>query len=172
MEPTAVSPFWEKVALLVIDKVLLAAAGAVIAYIAAKALERYRRQQTVTLEFGKLRAQAFARALVLLTEYQLLLDRLLVTERTEEHEAAARPMTEQFQAMSKDFFSNMAREAALLDKDSGLLLMEYVAAIVSVDKARVMAGPLSPAEMEERKAKLRDIREKLLLHFPPLPRAD
>ena len=80
------NPFWDKLIWMVIDKVLLAGAGALIAYFAARSLERYRRDQAMVLELGKARAQAFARLMALLGEHAALIMALAGgVERTEDN---------------------------------------------------------------------------------------
>lgn len=76
-------PFYEKLILLVVDKVLLAGVGAFIAYMAAKSLERYRRNQTMPIEVSKRQATAFVDVFSGLTECSLYAVRIMMLLREE-----------------------------------------------------------------------------------------
>ncbi|MBZ4402443.1 hypothetical protein [Myxococcus sp. AS-1-15] len=166
-------PFQEKVVLLVIDKGLLAIAGGLVAFIAARALERYRRQQSVVLELGKLRAQAFTRLLGAISAYALHIDEFLaVAHKIDIKHPSVEKHTQATMAAASTLREIALKEGALIDRETGELINEFLTAAHPPSVERINAGPFSESELKERQARIRALRERLRRYLPPLPIPD
>ncbi|NTX07039.1 hypothetical protein [Myxococcus sp. CA040A] len=159
--------------LLVIDKGLLTLAGGTIAFIAARALERYRRQQSVVLELGKLRAQAFARVLSAAASHAYHVDQLIAAARTNAEESDKIRVLGKAAMDSALSIQDVAlREAGLIDRKTGKIIQKYLVAISEIDVERMKKGGLTEEEATNRKDNINELRDELHRFLPPLPRAD
>jgi hypothetical protein len=164
-----VDPFWEKVILIVVDKLLLAAAGAGIAYLSALAIERYRRNQAVVLELGKLRAQAYCRLLSFLGEQDWLISNLISQgRRTENNSAVIDGFLARLDASIEEMNKSGARDIAFLDQELGGKLRAYNDMVHAFEKYG--DAELSETERVERRKKLRELHADVIAYLPPLPK--
>lgn len=162
-------PFWEKVILIVVDKFLLAVAGSGIAYLSAVAIERYRRNQALVLELGKLRAQAYCRLLGFLGEQAWLISTLLSEgRRTEKNSGTIDGFLERLNSSVEEMNKSGARDIGLLDQSLGGRLRAYYEMVHAIEKYGV--AELSETEREERRKKLSELREDVIAYLPPLPK--
>ncbi|NNC01910.1 hypothetical protein HJC10_03455 [Corallococcus exiguus] len=165
-------PFWEKVLLLLIDKLLLAGAGAAIVFFFSRALERYKRDQAVTLELGKLRAQAFVRILSSLSSIHAIMNHAL--ERRHEPNIPPDQMfiAERLPIEARKLHDAMLDGGGLLDETTRKLLKDYTESFNEFNFKGRTASEISDAELETRRKKIEILRNRLLAYLPSLPKAD
>lgn len=161
MEPS----FSDKVWLIIIDKALLALAGGGIALLSAVFIERYKRHQSVVLELGKLRAQAFARIVSLLGEQRAIIDEMLTTK----NDARFKVLQERLTASAGEQMSSFLKDASLLDETLRVKFRAYAKA-VTPDVKMDSRPNMSEADAEARRVKLNTLREEILAYLPPLPK--
>jgi|GEM_PF-5968436 len=165
-------PFWEKVFFLVLDKGLLALAGGGIAFAAALALEKYRRQQAVALELGKLRAQAYARIVGATGVVQAKLELRQKFARIQASPSARTTLEEELRTALVKLYEVAANDAGMLDEDAVLVSNEYITALFDFDEmsGRGAEPPGEAKDLAAQRARLKELRQKLVKYVPPLPR--
>lgn len=164
-------PFWDKLIWMLIDKLLLAGAGALIAYLAARALERYRRDQAMVLELGKFRAQAFARLMSLLGEHSAFVAALAGgLERTEENLRFLNS-PERLAQLRQDLYTTIPRDMALLDPALRSRLKTYVETVYEgLDLRKADEKPLSKDVLAAWGKKVKETRDAVMELVPRLPK--
>ncbi|MCY1022353.1 hypothetical protein [Pyxidicoccus sp. MSG2] len=161
-------PFWEKLILMFLDKGLLALMAGVFAYFASRALERYRRNQAVTLELGKARAAAFLRVRSCLGACDFLVACLEVEGGGVDSERS-RDLLAQLETARAALWAQLTKDFGLLDDEAGAAALKYQRALtagyVIISKGGSMRGGREEAELDEARQEL----ERLL---PPLRPSD
>jgi hypothetical protein len=166
-----VDPFWEKIVLMLVDKVLLGLVGAGIAYIAALALERYRRDQAMVLELGKLRAQAFVRLMSMLGEHSLLFQQLASGQHLKENEAMRQVLQARAEKFRDEMMTAIPRELAVLDPELRKRIGAYVQALYTeLDFRKFDEAPMAKAELDAWMKKVGDLRDAVMELVPRLPK--
>ncbi|WP_147477299.1 hypothetical protein [Corallococcus sp. AB038B] len=155
-----------------IDKLLLAAAGAGIVFYFSRALERYRRDQSVSSELGKLRAQAFAKILAALSSNHMIL-----TQALEHRHTAQIPDTDALLlARSKEQLERLRdvvlEGIGLMDKPVGTLFSNYATAFGEFDLSEKALLEMTDEQIEAKLKIIRAMREQLAAYIPPIPRVD
>jgi len=162
-----VDPFSEKLILLVADKILLAGVGAFIAFMASKALERYRRNQTMIVEVAKRQATAFVDVFCGLTECSIHASRIMALARetppNEEHiENAANKFLEARERLHDKLYA--AR--FLLRYEIGDAAMGVSIEIDEFAKAVVEQAPAE--KLDQHLAQLKESLMPFAKHIPEL----
>jgi hypothetical protein len=166
------NPWLVKILDSLIDKGFLAISGSIIAYVSARAIERYRRRQAVLLELGKIRAQAFIKVLSLLGEFHFLFDRLIKIEKTDENAAEIEALGARIQSITPELHNTIRRDLVLLDIEAGSILVAIGEQLFSLDTHKLLSGNLPKDELEKRSKKLKELWDAVRSHLPPLPKAD
>jgi len=130
---------------MVIDKGLLVGVAATVTFLATRALERYRRKQTVIAEIGKARASALIRVLSALsaTHELAMRFRIEVVAANRNPDQIMHYMAE-VQTAIKNFSQRLTEDSLLVGPELSNLLLtchsaitEWTVAAMKADSARV-----------------------------------
>lgn len=161
-------PFTQSLILALVDKGLLALVAVVFGYFVNKALERYKRNQAVTLELGKARVAAFLRIRSCLGACDFLVACLEVEGRDVDS-ARYRDLLAQLDTARAALWARLTQDFGLLDDAAGAAALKYQRALTAstllLSQGRSMRG--GPEEQE-----LDDARQRLECLLPPLRPSD
>jgi hypothetical protein len=160
--------FEEKLTLMLLDKGLLALVAGALAYFASRALERYRRNQAVTLELGKARAAAFLRVRTSLGACDFLVACLEVEGGGVDSDRYQRLLV-QLETARTALWERLTQDFGLLDDEAGAAALKYQHALTASYLILSKGGSMREGGLAGELDEARRTLERLL---PPLRPSD
>lgn len=157
---------------ILLDKGLLALSGVIVSLVTALWVERYKRNEAVTLELGKARANALVFIIGATREIELLLSTLGGATHADRQTPERKNQLARLETVREELAQEGLRRISLMDRvlfDEVLSYMETLAELEDEFDEAVAQQAVVPAQRSQQIFKRGvHLRQKLLRYFPKL----